>query len=309
MIPLLVSIWYKGSDNPPLSQDYASFWDTVPALTQLCTHVYICYSQCSSCQSQQLLDIDPMSVQCWPNVYDVGPTSLRHWMDISCLSTGMWPVPDEGRFQAHFNLSIVISVRIPPPPPAQLGWLRIHGGISAQIDNLVSFYDSSTRRSNRRPCFLLCLLHSPMSRVYLVSQHVSLCRTAAYQTINPPTVKRSNVQYCIPFAFTFSFAFSIQYFLLLFNLIGNSRGCYLANDNLGLYYDDFLFFFYFAFSTQACLLLFNLIGNSRGCYLANDNLGLFYYDFLFFFYFAFSTQACLLLFNLIGNSRVLLSYW
>ena len=23
--------------------------------------------------------------QCWPTVYDVGPTLVKHWVDVSCL--------------------------------------------------------------------------------------------------------------------------------------------------------------------------------------------------------------------------------
>ena len=35
--------------------------------------------------SQQTRDLHPMLVQCWPTVYDVGPTLKQHWMSVSCL--------------------------------------------------------------------------------------------------------------------------------------------------------------------------------------------------------------------------------
>ena len=35
--------------------------------------------------SQQTRHIYPMFVQCWPTVYDAGPTLLKHWVDVSCL--------------------------------------------------------------------------------------------------------------------------------------------------------------------------------------------------------------------------------
>ena len=36
-------------------------------------------------QSQQTRDNDPMFDQCWPTVYDVGPTFVKHWVDVSCF--------------------------------------------------------------------------------------------------------------------------------------------------------------------------------------------------------------------------------
>ena len=35
--------------------------------------------------SQQTRDIDQMFDQCWPTVYDVGPTLVKHWLDVSCF--------------------------------------------------------------------------------------------------------------------------------------------------------------------------------------------------------------------------------
>ena len=35
--------------------------------------------------SQQTRDIEPMLVQYWPAVYDVGPTLIQHWFNVSCL--------------------------------------------------------------------------------------------------------------------------------------------------------------------------------------------------------------------------------
>ena len=29
--------------------------------------------------------VDPMLVQCWPTICDVGPTSNQHWFNVSCL--------------------------------------------------------------------------------------------------------------------------------------------------------------------------------------------------------------------------------
>ena len=35
--------------------------------------------------SQQTRNLQPMLVWCWPIVYDAGPTSNQHWLNISCL--------------------------------------------------------------------------------------------------------------------------------------------------------------------------------------------------------------------------------
>ena len=35
--------------------------------------------------SQQTRYINPMLAQCWPTVYDAGPTLDQHWVDVSCL--------------------------------------------------------------------------------------------------------------------------------------------------------------------------------------------------------------------------------
>ena len=35
--------------------------------------------------SQQTRHIYPMFDQCWPTVYDVGPTLVKHWIEVSCL--------------------------------------------------------------------------------------------------------------------------------------------------------------------------------------------------------------------------------
>ena len=35
--------------------------------------------------SQQSRDVEPMLGQCWPAVYDVGPTLTQHWSNVSCL--------------------------------------------------------------------------------------------------------------------------------------------------------------------------------------------------------------------------------
>ena len=35
--------------------------------------------------SQQTRDIDPMLDQYWSTGYDAGPTSVQHWVDVSCL--------------------------------------------------------------------------------------------------------------------------------------------------------------------------------------------------------------------------------
>ena len=29
--------------------------------------------------------VAPMFDQCWPTVYDVSPTLVKHWVDVSCL--------------------------------------------------------------------------------------------------------------------------------------------------------------------------------------------------------------------------------
>ena len=34
---------------------------------------------------QEIRHIYPMFDQCWPTVYDAGPTLVKHWVDVSCL--------------------------------------------------------------------------------------------------------------------------------------------------------------------------------------------------------------------------------
>ena len=36
-------------------------------------------------ETQQTRYIEPMSAQCWADVYDVGPTLSQHWYYVSCL--------------------------------------------------------------------------------------------------------------------------------------------------------------------------------------------------------------------------------
>ena len=38
-----------------------------------------------SSTSQQTRHILPMFDKCWPVVYDVGPTLVKHWVDVSCF--------------------------------------------------------------------------------------------------------------------------------------------------------------------------------------------------------------------------------
>ena len=40
--------------------------------------------------SQQIRDIHPMLFQCWPTVFDAGPTLKQHWVNAPCL-TGRCP--------------------------------------------------------------------------------------------------------------------------------------------------------------------------------------------------------------------------
>ena len=43
------------------------------------------WHECLSClfvQSQQTQDSEPMLFQCWPTVYDVGPTLKQHWFSV-----------------------------------------------------------------------------------------------------------------------------------------------------------------------------------------------------------------------------------
>ena len=35
--------------------------------------------------SQQTRHVNPMLVECWASVLDVGPILQQHWVDISCL--------------------------------------------------------------------------------------------------------------------------------------------------------------------------------------------------------------------------------
>ena len=43
----------------------------------------------STVGSQQKRHIYPMFDHCWPTVYDVGPTVVKHWIDVSCLLGGV----------------------------------------------------------------------------------------------------------------------------------------------------------------------------------------------------------------------------
>ena len=40
---------------------------------------------CWSCRIQQTPYVNPMVVQCWPNVCNHGPTLYQHWVNVSCL--------------------------------------------------------------------------------------------------------------------------------------------------------------------------------------------------------------------------------
>ena len=45
----------------------------------------------------QTWDVDPMSVYCWPTVYDAEPTLAQYWATVSCLTTrGMWASVKDG---------------------------------------------------------------------------------------------------------------------------------------------------------------------------------------------------------------------
>ena len=40
---------------------------------------------CQAPGAQQTQDIDPMLVQFWPTVYDVGPPLNQHWVNVTCF--------------------------------------------------------------------------------------------------------------------------------------------------------------------------------------------------------------------------------
>ena len=40
---------------------------------------------CYFALTHQTRDIEPLLVQCWPTVYDVGPTLKQQWLGVSCL--------------------------------------------------------------------------------------------------------------------------------------------------------------------------------------------------------------------------------
>ena len=44
---------------------------------------------CAGCQTrdeiQQIRNVQPMLVQCWPSIVDDGPTLYQHWLNVSCL--------------------------------------------------------------------------------------------------------------------------------------------------------------------------------------------------------------------------------
>ena len=46
--------------------------------------------KCSLIISQQTRDIHPLLYQCWPTVFDAGPTLKQHWVNVPCLLG--WPV-------------------------------------------------------------------------------------------------------------------------------------------------------------------------------------------------------------------------
>ena len=41
-------------------------------------------------KTHQTRHIYSMLDQCWPTVYDDGPTLVKHWVDVSCLLGGHW---------------------------------------------------------------------------------------------------------------------------------------------------------------------------------------------------------------------------
>ena len=46
-------------------------------------------------------DFDPMFDQCWPSVYDAGPTPTKHWAEALRLSGGSYTPPALGYQRGH----------------------------------------------------------------------------------------------------------------------------------------------------------------------------------------------------------------
>ena len=58
---------------------------------KLCLHkaAHIkCMQAYSHCDTQQTQNIQAMLVQCWPGVFDAGPTLHQHWLNVSWLLGG-----------------------------------------------------------------------------------------------------------------------------------------------------------------------------------------------------------------------------
>ena len=45
---------------------------------------------------QQSWGVEPIVVQCWPTVCDVGPTLIHHWFNVSCLLGSCYFIPSRG---------------------------------------------------------------------------------------------------------------------------------------------------------------------------------------------------------------------
>ena len=68
--------------------------------------------------TQQTRDIESMLGQCWPAVYDVGPTSSQHWLNVSCLPA----VYDVGPTSSQHWLNVLCLLGITCSVPR--GYLR-----------------------------------------------------------------------------------------------------------------------------------------------------------------------------------------
>ena len=68
-----------------LSLNYTiCYWITMITCTLITHQVRLV-----SMGSQQTRDVQPMLVQCWPTVFDAGPTLFQHWVNVSC--SRRWP--------------------------------------------------------------------------------------------------------------------------------------------------------------------------------------------------------------------------
>ena len=54
--------------------------------------------------TQQTRDVQPMLAQCWPIVFDAGPTSYQSWLNLSCLLGRLVSLPHIRMFNPNIGI-------------------------------------------------------------------------------------------------------------------------------------------------------------------------------------------------------------